>query len=195
MKNAVVLLGLVAFILCSCGDKKNEEKVTQNEKSEIPVSTIIQPTKNTKISPTISSDWLKHVDNKPANFESIFKKFNSEEQYYFCAAFTIGAMSVAKPVTASAMVNYFLGIGVIKYKSGINQHTYKAFDFGKNIFHYDTVVNSILHKKTCENIIEKTTNFAKKSKLDTKDINEKGKREVKKIVYYIKKAKNMNKGK
>ena len=31
MKNAVVLLGLVAFILSSCGDKKNEEKVTQND--------------------------------------------------------------------------------------------------------------------------------------------------------------------
>ena len=188
MKKLVIVLGFLAFVVTACGDKSEAEKAKQNGTSSI-VSAIVQPIKNVKIAPTISSDWLKIVNNKPEKFENIFKKFNQEEQYYFCAAFTIGAMSVAKPITASAMVNYFLGLGVVEYKVGINEHTYKAFDFGKNIFHYDVVVNSILHKKICEEIIEKATEYAKKNKLDTKEINEQGRREVKKIVYYIQKSK------
>ena len=98
----------------------------------------------------------------------------------------MGAMSVAKPTTASAMVNYFIGMGVVQHQRGIDDETYKAFDFGKNIFHFEPVVNTILHKQICEDIIGDATDAVKHQHLSTKKINQIGKKEVRKIVKYIK---------
>ena len=94
----------------------------------------------------------------------------------------MGAMSVSKPETASAMVNYFLGLGVVKYGQGIDDMTYPAFDSGKHIFHYELVVNDILDKKICENIIVEATGFAKENNINAVTLNDKGKQEVEKIV-------------
>ena len=95
-------------------------------------------------------------------------------------------MSVSKPETASAMVNYFLGLGVVKYWQGIDDETYAAFDSGKHIFRYELVVNDILDKKICENIIIEASEFARKNKFTAENLNDKGKVEVEKIIQKLK---------
>ena len=119
-------------------------------------------------------------------YEKAFKQLNDVQKYYFCAAFSMGAMSVSKPETASAMVNYFLGLGVVKYGQGIDDMTYPAFDSGKHIFRYELVVNDILDKKICENIIVEATGFAKDNNISAETLNDKGKEEVEKIVKKLK---------
>jgi hypothetical protein len=100
----------------------------------------------------------------------------------------MGAMSASKPATASAMVSYFLGLGVEKYSQGIDDTTYYAFDMGKNIFRYELVVNYILEEKICEEVMLDATDYVKNKKISTEDITEKGKFEAKKIVEYINKS-------
>ena len=177
MKKLVVLFFLAMF-LTACGKNDNE---TSSEQKSIAENTINFPKQ------TVSRDLLKIVSTNPVFFRREFKKFSKAEKYYFCAAFTMGAMSVAKPVTASAMVNYFIGLGVVENDRGIDDVTYRAFDFGKNIFHFEPVVNMILHDQICENIIGDASKTAKKKKISTKEINKIGKIEVRKIVHYINK--------
>ena len=129
------------------------------------------------------------IAGNPELFAAEYNKFTPVQQYYFCSAFSLGAMSASKPATASAMVSYFLGLGVEKYSQGIDDKTYYAFDMGKNIFRYELVVNYILDKKICEKIMLDATDFAKDKKISTDSINEKGKFEAKKIVEYISKNK------
>ncbi len=84
------------------------------------------------------------------------------------------------------MVNYFLGLGVAKYNQGIDDSTYSAFDSGKHIFRYELVVNDILDKKICENIVLEATQFAQEKNLSVESLNDLGKPEVEKIVEKLK---------
>lgn len=181
-----------AFICClllftaACGKNEEEETSVQEEV----VVTESKVSENV-IKPAFSRDLLKIIAKDQKKFKSEFNRFDDAQKYYFCAAFTMGAMSVAKPVTASAMVNYFLGLGVMKYNRGIDDNTYRAFDFGKNIFYFETAVNTILHDQICENIIGDASQFAKKKKYTTKELNSKGRNEVRKIVEYISQKNDM----
>ena len=177
MNKCVVLLFLAMF-LTACGKNDSESSLEQENTPKVEIKL---PHK------TVAGDLLKTVATNPALFHREFKKFSKAEKYYFCAAFTMGAMSVAKPVTASAMVNYFIGLGVVDNNQGIDDVTYRAFDFGKNIFYFEPVVNIILHDQICENIIGQASKTAKKKNISTKEINKIGKVEVRKIVSYIKK--------
>lgn len=182
----------IAFICClllfatACGkNEEKEETLVQEEEVAVAQSNVSEHV----IKPAFSRDLLKIIAQDQKRFKSEFDGFDEAQKYYFCAAFTMGAMSVAKPVTASAMVNYFLGLGVMKYNRGIDDETYRAFDFGKNIFYFETAVNTILHDQICENIIGDASQFAKKKKYTTKELNSKGKNEVRKIVDYISRKK------
>jgi hypothetical protein len=55
------------------------------------------------------------------------------------------------------------------------------------VFHFDKIVNTILQKKICENIIGEASQTAKVKKMKTKEINAIGRKEVKKIVERIEK--------
>lgn len=179
MKNFITLLCFLLLFLTACGrdDHSTQDMVEEQDYSDIDIEEAIGP--------SASLDLLQIVAKDPKDFRKEFNKLDNAQQYYFCAAFAMGAMSVSKPATASAMVNYFIGLGVAEYNRGIDSDTYKAFDFGKNIFHFEPVVNTILHKKICENIIGRASEDVKHKKLTTKKINELGKVEVKKIVDFI----------
>ncbi len=173
MKKKVWLALLLPLWLVACGDKAEETADAQK----------------TAANPIIELDLLQIAAQDPAHFQTAFERLDKAQQYYFCAAFTMGAMSVAKPITSSAMVNYLLGLGVAQYNRGIDAETYQAFDHGKNIFHYESVVNVILHEQICENIIGQATDFARENKLSTKVLNKRGRLEVRKIVERIQKKK------
>ena len=181
MRKLVVLFGFLLLFISACGKEESTSNVVEEEDySDIDIEETVGP--------SVSLDLLQIVAKDPKRFQSEFKKLDSAQQYYFCAAFAMGAMSVAKPATASAMVNYFIGLGVVEYERGIDADTYKAFDFGKNIFHFEPVVNTILHEKICENIIGRASEDIKHKKLTTKKINALGKKEVRKIVDFIQKT-------
>jgi len=182
MKKLIVLLSFLLLIFTACG---RDEDTTQPTSAEEDYSDI---SLEEAVGPSVSLDLLQIVAKEPKNFRREFYKLDNAQQYYFCAAFAMGAMSVSKPATASAMVNYFVGLGVAEYGRGIDTETYKAFDFGKNIFHFEPVVNLILHKKICEDIIGRASEGVKSKKLTTKKINELGKKEVRKIVDFIQKT-------
>lgn len=183
MQKLLIINMCSALFLTACGDNQSDKTVVlQKEQKNIAESNIQQHIKS-----AVSVDLLQNVAADQNNFRREFNKLDKAQQYYFCAAFTMGAMSVAKPITASAMVNYFMGLGVIQYNRGIDKETYKAFDFGKNIFHFDKATNTILQEKICENIIGAATQSAKVKKMSTKGINQIGNVEVKKIVARIKK--------
>ena len=181
---------LLAFLLCStvmisaCGNN-DEETETDTDKGAV--------TQNVKIKNKVKKDpqaekWRKIAGN-PKLFKGEYDKLSPAQQYYFCSAFSMGAMSASKPATASAMVSYFLGVGVEKYAQGIDDKTYYAFDMGENIFRYELVVNYILDEKICEKVMIDATDYVKEKKISTDEINEKGKFEARKIVEYINKSK------
>ena len=178
-----LVLSLLTLFVCACGDNDD----TQNVVADNVVKNEMKADAKTHFSNAISYDLIQAVNANQNNFMYEFNKLDDAQQYYFCAAFAMGAMSVAKPITASAMVNYFIGLGVVEHNRGIDKDTYKAFDFGKNIFHFEKVVNVILQERICENIIGKADKTAKEKKVSTKQINALGKNEVKKIVSRIKK--------
>lgn len=180
MRGKLALACCVVSLLVGCG-KNDEADKSVPVKEEVVSNTVSENV----IKPAFSKDLLKIIAKDQKKFTAEFNKFDDAQKYYFCAAFTMGAMSVAKPVTASAMVNYFLGLGVMKYNRGIDDDTYRAFDFGKNIFYFETAVNTILHDHICENIIGDAGQFAKRKKYTTKELNARGKKEVRKIVDYI----------
>lgn len=181
MKKLIAMLGCLAFLASACDNKTEENTNTENTEAPAQSEAEVQQKE------TASSDelWQK-ISGEPANFEKAFNQFNEVQKYYFCAAFSVGAMSVSKPETASAMVNYFLGLGVVKYGQGIDDSTYSAFNSGKHIFRYELVVNDILDKKICENIMVEATQFAKDNNYSVEDLNDKGKPEVEKIVKKLK---------
>lgn len=181
-KSLYFLLG-ACVLLFSCG-KDDETEVVNEQDQEITEQA------SQAVNPIDKHDekWSKIAGN-PKLFLKEYKKFTPAQQYYFCSAFSMGAMSASKPATASAMISYFLGLGVEKYNKGIDDDTYYAFDMGKNIFRYELVVNYILDEKICENIMLNATDYAKDNKISTDEINEKGKFEAKKIVDYIQKDK------
>ena len=178
MKKQIAILGCFLLLLNACG--KSDESTAQTEDDLVGFE--IEET----VGPSVSKDLLQVVARDSKDFRGEFKKFDAAQKYYFCAAFAMGAMSVAKPTTASAMVNYFIGMGVVQYKRGIDDDTYKAFDFGKNIFHFEPAVNMILREKICEKIIGDAVEGVKHQHIKTKEINKIGKQEVRKIVNYIK---------
>ena len=180
MKKLIALLGCLAFLTSACDNKKEENKNIEI-KSEVE-NTAQQDEEKVSESQKL---WQK-ISGEPANFEKVFSQLNDVQKYYFCAAFSVGAMSVSKPETASAMVKYFLGLGGVKYGQGIDDITYPAFDFGKHIFRYELVVNDILDNKICENIMVEATQFAKDKNYTAEDLNDKGKPEVEKIVEKLK---------
>ena len=184
MKIYTAILVFLILILNACGGSDEQSAQNVSEENDIAESTIEET-----VDSAVSQDLLRIIAKDPKNFQHEFKKMDTAQKYYFCAAFAMGAMSVAKPATASAMVNYFLGMGVVQYNRGIDDETYKAFDFGKNIFHFEPVVNTILHEQICESIIGEATSTVKHKHLSTKDINKIGKKEVRKIVQYIKENK------
>ena len=183
MQKKLALVLSLMLALSACGKDETPENSDQVENvvtsdgGAVNEKTFVQDDK-----------WGKIAGN-PELFVNEYNKLNSVQQYYFCSAFSMGAMSASKPATASAMVSYFLGLGVEKYAQGIDDTTYYAFDMGKNIFHYELVVNYILDEKICENVILDATDYVKKKKISTEEINDKGKIEAKKIVEYINKEK------
>ncbi|MBO6289021.1 MAG: hypothetical protein J6N45_01680 [Alphaproteobacteria bacterium] len=186
MKKLIVMLGCVAVILCSCG-KEEEQKVEETVVTpEVPAEHVV---KDEDIPVEEGREFIKIVATNPSQFEREFKKFDDAQRYYFCAAFAMDVMSATKPKTASAMVSYFMGLGVAKYKVGINDDTYKAFNLGKNIFLFDQIVNVILKNKVCETIINDADDFAKKKNLKVSDLEKTGANEIEKIVKYIQKTK------
>lgn len=183
MQKIFVFLLCATMMLASCGKDEATDQA-QNQNTDTAVETVSE---DAAIAANIDK-WSQIAGNSEL-FSNEFNKFTPAQQYYFCSAFTMGAMSASKPATASAMVSYFLGLGVIKYSQGIDDKNYYAFDMGKNIFLYELVVNYILEEKICENVMLQATDYAKESKISTDEINEKGKPEALKIVDYINKNK------
>lgn len=179
MKKMFVILGCLVIFFTACGKDDESEAQTQNKPEVIPVENV------QKVSENVVKTSTKATDK----FFNKFKTYTPAQKYYFCAAFAMGAMSVAKPVTASAMVNYFMGLGVAKYNEGINEETYKAFNAGKNTFRNENLVNTILKRKICENIMNDAADFARERNYHVADLDKRGKREVEKVVKYIKQSK------
>lgn len=178
MKKIFVILGCLVIFFTACG--KDESDETQNNKPEpVAVENVQKISQNTVKNPKTVTD----------KFFNRFDTYTPAQKYYFCAAFAMGAMSVAKPVTASAMVNYFMGLGVAKYNEGINENTYKAFNAGKNTFRNENLVNTILKRKICENIMNEAADFARERNYHVADLDKRGKSEVEKVVKYIKQNK------
>lgn len=182
MQKKLALLLSFLLALSACGNDE-EKDAAQKEKTVVSENTITD-----EKAALLNDKWGKIAGN-PELFMNEYNKLSPAQRYYFCSAFSMGAMSASKPATASVMVSYFLGLGVEKYAQGIDDKTYYAFDMGKNIFRYELVVNYILDEKVCEKVILDATDYAKDNKISTEEINEKGKAEAKKIVEYIKKEK------
>lgn len=174
MKKLIVSLGCVLLLLTSCGKDENDDKAQKNIVQEQTLD--MQKTELT----------TEAAEKITAQFFKTFEKYTPAQKYYFCAAFAMGAMSVAKPVTASAMVNYFMGLGVAKYNIGINDDTYASFNAGKNSFRHEELVNTILKKKVCENIMNEAADFARVNNYNVADLDKRGKKEVEKVVRMIK---------
>ena len=174
MKKLFITLGCLILLLTACG--KDEGDKTQNKTDNAQIEDIQKASvEKAKLPADVSQKFFKK-----------FETYTPAQRYYFCAAFAMGAMSVAKPVTASAMVNYFMGLGVAKYNEGINENTYKAFNAGKNTFRNEHLVNTILKRKICENIMNEAADFARERNYHVADLDKRGKKEVEKVVRYIK---------
>ena len=181
MKKIIVILGCVLLLFCACGKSDKQEAEQTVDTLQNSDAVVIEDVKARE-----DGELIAKMMKKPQNFSKEFKKLDGAQQYYFCAAFAMGAMSVAKPITATAMVNYFMGLGVAKYNVGINDETYKAFNAGKNTFRSEKLVNLILEKRICENIMNDAAEFAKKQNYHVRDLDKRGKREVEKVIRYIK---------
>lgn len=175
MNKFLALIAGVALILCACDNNKVEEEtqnsVTQQSAVEVDTS---------------ATGWWKDIAGEPENFHQAFDKLSETQKFYFCVAFSMGALSETKPATASAMVSYFFGLGLARYGQGVDEANYQAFDFGKNVFRYELVVNDILEQKTCENIMIEATEYAKDKGVTSEQLNDDGRPEVEKMVEFIK---------
>lgn len=192
MKKIIVILCCAAFLLSACGkkdeqNKKDETKAANEE--QVGVLENIDSDQNLPEPTYFEDDFTKKVGGDTEKFKKEFQKFNEAQKYYFCAAFAMGAMSVAKPITASAMVNYFMGLGVNKYNAGINDENYLAFNAGKNTFLHENIVNVILKDKICEDIINDAADYAVETNKSVAELDKRGQIEVEKVVKYIQKQK------
>lgn len=174
MKN-IALLSCLLILLSACDGEKAEE----------PENTAAETKTEAQVSAVQKKKLWESVKGEPEIFSEKFSGLDKTQKYYFCAAFSVGAMSVSKPATASAMVKYFIGLGKARYGQGIDDATYQAFDFGKNIFRYELVVNKILDDKICEKIMLDAAEFAQEKKYSVEYLNDLGKPEVGKIVGYL----------
>ena len=177
MRKILAVLGCALLVLSACGKDDDTENKEQN--------TQVQVQKAEEKKPEVA----KKPSEETIQFFNDFEKYDPAQKYYFCAAFAMGAMSVVKPVTASAMVNYFMGLGVAKYGVGIEDHTYKSFNAGKNVFKKENLVNAILERKVCENIMNEAADFARERNYNIADLDKRGQKEVEKVVKYIKQKK------
>lgn len=180
MKKLMAILGCIVVLISSCG--KDENTDVQKVTEDVTVTQKANDDTNKKV-----------VKNNAKDTTSFFKKFEEytpAQKYYFCAAFAMGAMSVVKPVTASAMVNYFMGLGVAKYNVGIDDETYQAFNEGKNTFRNEALINAILKRKICEDIMNEAADFARERNYHIADLDKRGRKEVEKVVKLIRKKKN-----
>lgn len=175
MKKLFITLSCALLLMTACS-KEDDGNKTQNKAPQEQTQKVKQ-----------TQNKAKSANEKSAQFFKAFNEYSPAQKYYFCAAFAMGAMSVAKPVTASAMVNYFMGLGVAKYNVGITEDTYKAFNAGKNTFRDEEVVNTILKKKVCEDIMNEAADFARVRNYHIADLDKRGKKEVEKVVKLIKK--------
>ncbi len=182
MNKLFAILACTALFLTACDNKSQN---AENKDDNVP---LIQPVveeytvdKASLKEPENNNIW-NNIKDEPENFAKAFAELNDVQKYYFCASFSVGAMSVSKPATASAMVNYFIGLGVARYNQGIEEATYNAFDAGKRVFRYELVVDDILNKKICENIIVEATEFAKEHNYTTETLNDMGAKEVEKNI-------------
>lgn len=201
MKKIVVILGCAAILLSACGkDDSKEAKKTDTAEVTTEVSEVVSAEEidalvndvdgeNLPEAVVFEDEFTKKVGGNAEKFKKEFQKLSEPQQYYFCAAFAIGAMSVAKPITASAMVNYFLGLGANKYNVSINDDTYMAFNAGKNTFLHEELINVILKDKICENLINDATDYAVETKKSMADLDKMGQQEAERVVRYIQKQK------
>ncbi|MBR6355811.1 MAG: hypothetical protein IKR92_03045 [Alphaproteobacteria bacterium] len=203
MKKIIVILGCAAVLLSACGKKDNQNKTDEQQQVQEQTATdadnAVQNAIDAALQPIdsdvdeeplppakyVEDEITKKIDGDTKNLEAEFAKLSDAQQYYFCAAFAMGAMSAAKPITASVMVNYFMGLGVAKYNVGINDETYMAFNAGKNVFLHENLVNKILENKSCENVISDAMEYAKKQQITVEYLDELGQVEVEKAVKYI----------
>ena len=203
MKKIIVILGCAAVLLSACGKKDNQNKTDEQQQVQEQTATdadnAVQNAIDAALQPIdsdvdeeplppakyVEDEITKKIDGDTKNLEAEFAKLSDAQQYYFCAAFAMGAMSAAKPITASVMVNYFMGLGVAKYNVGINDETYMAFNAGKNVFLHENLVNKILENKSCENVISDAMEYAKKQQITVEYLDELGQAEVEKAVKYI----------
>ena len=190
MKKIIVILGCAVFLLSACGKEdaeKQKKTADATEVSEVISAEEIDAVAEEEAAPVnvYEDEFTKRVGGDAELFKKEFRKLSGAQQYYFCAAFAMGAMSVAKPITASAMVNYFLGLGVNQYNVGINDDTYVAFNAGKNSFLHEELVNAILQDKICEDMINSATDYAVKNNKSVADLDKLGQAEVEKVVKYI----------
>ncbi|MBR1756788.1 MAG: hypothetical protein IJ738_05760 [Alphaproteobacteria bacterium] len=206
MRKIIVILGCAAVLLSACGKKEEQKQTTLPEQSTAqvqeqqssaepqPIAEIMKATAADVVSEDeetlpeakyIEDVLTKRIDGDSEKLMKEFAHLNDAEQYYFCAAFAMGAMSAAKPVTASVMVTYFMGLGVAKYNVGINDETYMTFNAGKNVFMHENLVNTVLESKVCENIINDATEYAIKKNISVAELDKLGQIEVEKVVKYI----------
>ena len=178
MKKLLVVLGCLLLVLSACGKDENKDKATDKE-------AMITPAESEGEEVVSQSELMARINGDSEKFLAEFDNFSDAQKYYFCAAFAMGAMSVSKPVTASAMVNYFMGLGVARYNEGINDKNYVAFNAGKNTFLYEALVNTVLENKTCEDIMNDAADFAKKRNYNVADLDKQGKKEVARVLRYI----------
>lgn len=194
MKKIFVILGCAAILLSACGKDDSKEQKKAAVENEVTEAVAVAETEVAVAEDTeepvaevvvYEDEFTKKIGGDAEKFKKEFKTLSEPQQYYFCAAFAMGAMSVAKPITASAMVNYFLGLGVNKYNVGIDDNTYMAFNAGKNSFLHEELINAILQDKICEKLINDATDYAVESKKSVADLDKLGQVEVEKVVKYI----------
>lgn len=179
MQKILVLLGCLGCFLTACDGRKQDDKAAEPEKSVVQSEVAVDVA-------DVSGNLWEEISGEPEKFHAVYEKLTDAQKYYFCAAFSIGALSVSKPETASLMVDYFMGLGVVQYPEGINAENYQAFNFGKNIFRYELVVNDILDNNMCEEVIITADTFAKDKHYSSEELSEKGGPEVEKIVNMMK---------
>lgn len=160
MKKLLFILSTVLLInACGKSDEQNENKVAEEQIAAVPAD----------ISPSVG------------HFLTDFERFSEAQKYYFCAVFTIGAMSADMPITASAMRNYLLGIGAVRYTGGINDEVLQAWNYGKDIFRHEDMMNAVVEANVCEDVVEETARFAKENNHSVADLDKLGQSEYEKI--------------
>jgi len=193
MKKILVILGCVMFIFSACGKDDDSAKTEQTSVKQ-PAQTEVAKDKKIKDKVIDSDDdFTKMIVKNPQLFNQEFAKFTEPQKYYFCASFAMYGLWRVKPITASAMVNYFMGLGVAKHNVGINDETFPAFRSGRNSCRHEALSDYIIKQKVCEVILNDAADFANKKNYKVGDLDKRGKIEAERVLQYIKKEKLVNK--